>query len=89
MDIKAIVDATLVAPMREQAAQHRIAELQALVDRKQNEIQRLNSLCDSYRRMNGDHERLIGKLKELLPDNPDDAYDLVRDAFYAIHGPSD
>jgi uncharacterized protein YlxW (UPF0749 family) len=88
MDIKQIVDSTLVAPMREQSMQYRIETLQSLVDRKQNEIQRLNNLLDSYRSDNADHERLIGKLRDLMrADEYDDAYDLVRNEFDAIHGP--
>lgn len=41
------------------------------------------------RRKDAEHERLIGKLYELLPANPDAAYDLVRAEYLAIHGRSD
>ena len=33
------------------------------------------------------HERFVEKLYELLPDRADDAYDLVRAEYLAIHGP--
>lgn len=32
-------------------------------------------------------ERLIEKLYDVLPENPDRAYDLVRAEYLAIHGP--
>lgn len=82
MDISAIVESALVTSKRDQA-------WQALVDRKQNEIQRLNSLLDSYRTRNADHERLIGKLHQLLKtDDIDGIRDLVEAEHDAIHGPN-
>jgi hypothetical protein len=101
MNIKEIVEATLVAPMREQAAAMRFADNvraieQNLVD-KQSEIQRLNSLCDWYRTQNARHEHLIGELHERFQNKAardelllwDEMHDMVRDAYLAIHGPSD
>lgn len=94
MDIRAIVESTLVAPMREQSAQLRIADLESLVDTKQTEIQRLHSLCDSYRRMNGELESLLGELHTRFQNKAardelllwDEMADMVRDQFDAIHG---
>lgn len=47
-------------------------------------------LIEDYRRKNYDHERMVGKLYELLKqDDLDGAMDIVRDEYRAIHGPSD
>ena len=90
MDIREIVETTLVAPMREQAAQARIAELELLRDKKQTEIQRQASLLDEYRRDKYAHEAMVGRLYTLLKDEDlDGAMDIVKDEFFAIHGPSD
>lgn len=50
MNIRQIVDQTLIAPAR-------IAQLEALVDAKQQEIERLNRLLDDYRHRLGEYER--------------------------------
>ena len=47
-------------------------------------------LIEYYRNKQYAHERMIGQLKTLLDnDVTDKALDIVRDEFYAIHGPSD
>ncbi len=51
------------------------------------ELTHLRSVVEQYRRQNAEHERLIGRLYELLPERADDAHDLVRDEYRAIHGP--
>lgn len=116
MDIRQIVEDTLVAPMRAMAArprltveQERIATEEALADMRKawtgnfilhmgpgevdlvlRRLDYLQMLADGYRRVSGEHERMVGKLKELLDaDDLDGARDIVRDEFYAIHGPSD
>jgi hypothetical protein len=90
MDIRAIVESTLIAPMREQAAQLRIEELEKLVDQKQSELQRKHDLCDWYRTQNGHHERTLGQLLKLLKaDELDAARDLVQAEYDAIHGPNE
>ena len=101
MDIKQIVEETIVAPMRAQAAQlqyeDNIKAIEANLDRKQNEIQRLNNLVDWYRAQNGKHERLIGELHERFQNKEardelllwDEMADMVRDAYRAIHGPNE
>jgi hypothetical protein len=43
-------------------------------------------VLSQYRARIHEYERLIGQLHELLPDRADDAYDLVRAEFLAIHG---
>jgi hypothetical protein len=94
MDIRAIVESTLVAPMREQAAalqfESDIAAIQKNLDAKQNEIQRLDSLCAWYRTQNAQHERTLGQLLKLLKaDELDAARDLAQAEFDAIHGPNE
>lgn len=42
-----------------------------------------------YRQAVYAHERLIEKLYDLMPERVDDAYDLVRAEYLAIHGPRD
>lgn len=42
-----------------------------------------------YRQAIYAHERLIEKLYDLMPERMDDAYDLVRAEYLAIHGPRD
>jgi hypothetical protein len=65
-----------------------VVDLCALVDRKQNEIQRLHSLVDFYRTENGGYERTLRAVRDLLrQDNFDDASDLVRDFLRGIDGP--
>jgi hypothetical protein len=84
MDIKAIVDMTLVQPMREQAS------MQRTIDGKQDEIKRLNRLVDDYRHKDADHERMVGELRKLLKaEDLDGARDIVDAEYGAIHGPSD
>lgn len=39
-----------------------------------------------YRRRIYEYERLIEQLHDLLPERADDAYDLVRAEYLAIHG---
>lgn len=52
------------------------------------ELQRRQSLIDSYREKDYAHERLIGRLYEALKsENFDDAMDLVKAEYDAIHGP--
>jgi hypothetical protein len=84
MDIREIVEQTLIAPMREQAS------MQRTIDGKQDEIKRLNRLVDDYRRKDAAHERMVGELREMLKvDDLDGARDIVEAEYGAIHGPSD
>jgi hypothetical protein len=84
MDIRAIVEQTLIAPMREKAS------MQRTIDGKQAEIQRLYRLLDWYREKDAAHERMVYELRKLLKvDDLDGARDVVDAAFGAIHGPSD
>lgn len=54
------------------------------------ELDRRQVLIDQYRRSNADHERLIGKLRDLLKvDDLDGARDLVNAEYDSIHGPAD
>jgi hypothetical protein len=46
-------------------------------------------VIDQYRQAIYAHERLIEKLYDLMPERMDDAYDLVRAEYLAIHGPRD
>lgn len=65
-----------------------VSDLRALVDRKQNEIQRLHSLVDFYRTENGGYERALRQVKALLrEDKFDEAGDVVRDFLRGIDGP--
>jgi hypothetical protein len=94
MDIRQIVEETLVAPMRELDAAMRFADnvaaIQKNLDAKQNEIQRLDSLCAWYRTQNAQHERTLGQLLKLLKaDDLDAARDLVQYEFDGIHGPNE
>lgn len=48
----------------------------------------IEAVLESYRHKVAEHERLVTKLHGLLmEDRSDEALDLVRDAFCAIHGP--
>lgn len=97
MDIRAIVEQTLVAPMRAQAAEYRVTELEKLLERKQQELQQAHSLSDWYRTQNAGHESLIADLYERFSNKAardelllwDEMHDMVRAAHLAIHGPSD
>lgn len=87
MDIRQIVEETLIKPAREQAAQLRF---QDNVKAIQFELDARERLIRDYQRKNADHERMVGKLYELLKaEDLDGAMDIVRDEFDAIHGPSD
>lgn len=64
-----------------------LAEAGALMSQAAREIENLRR---DLRLKDREHERLINRLQELFDkDNFDDARDLVRDAFRAIHGPND
>jgi hypothetical protein len=97
MDIREIVEHTLVTPMRAQAAEYRIEQLEKLAEERRIEIHRLDSLCASYRRMNGSLERLLGELHTRFQNKAardelllwDEMADMVRDEYLSIHGPSD
>jgi hypothetical protein len=54
------------------------------------ELNARQRLIEDYRRKNADHERLIGKLLELLNnDDLDEARALVKYEYDGIHGPAD
>lgn len=71
-----------------------VIAIASAMDRKQLEIQRLNSLLDSYRHENAKHEDLIGKLYAMACNKEardelllwDEFCDLVKGAYLAIHG---
>lgn len=57
---------------------------------KDQEITRLSALLEQYRRDCIAHERMVGKLYELMNNSHfDDAMDVVRDEYRAIHGPNE
>lgn len=67
-----------------------IAEASEVMRSARQEIFAKDQLIAHYRRKDAEHERLIGRLYELLgAENLDDALDLVRAEYVAIHGPSD
>lgn len=66
-----------------QSAQHAMREAT-------DEVRRQRIIIETYRRQDAEHEKLIGELYRLLKqEDLDGAMDLVRDAYLAIHGPSD
>jgi hypothetical protein len=61
-----------------------------VMKRAELELDARQRLIDDYRRKNYAHERMVGKLYDLLKqDDLDGAMDIVRDEYFAIHGPSD
>lgn len=87
MNIRQIVEETLIKPAREQAAQLRFEDNVKAI---QFELDARQRLIQDYQRKNADHERMVGKLYELLKqDDLDGAMDIVRDEYNAIHGPND
>lgn len=93
MDIRQIVEATLIEPARMQALEMQFADnlqrIEDVMNRKDREIVRLLGLVNWYREKNADHERLVGDVLKLLKaDELDGARDIVSAAFDAIHGPT-
>lgn len=87
MDIREIVESTLIAPARAEAAKHRITQLELRI--KTIECER-DAWKKAYVTLSGNEERLIGKLLELLNnDDLDGARDLVKAEHDSIHGPND
>jgi len=71
-----------------QAIEANMLHTQLLLRQATAELQARQRLIEHYRRKDADHERLIGKLLNLLNnDDLDGARNLAQDKFDAIHGP--
>jgi hypothetical protein len=93
MDIRQIVEETIIEPARMQAIEMQFADnlqrIEDIMNRKDREIVRLLGLVNWYREKNADHERMVGELHKLLKvDDLDAARDIVSAAFDGIHGPT-
>ena len=67
-----------------------IEQTQKLLREATVELNSRQVVIDQYRRTNAAHERMIGKLLELLDnDDLDGARDIVKAEYDSIHGPRD